>query len=47
MGAFGLTLDSTVVGLALLAGLSLGIVGALPPAWRCLRPPIAEALKSV
>ena len=46
MGAFGLTLDSTVVGLALLAGLFLGIVGALPPAWRCLRLPIAEALKS-
>ena len=46
MGAFGLTLDSAVVGLALLAGLFLGVVGALPPAWRCLRLPIAEALKS-
>src|SRR5688572_15643264 len=46
MGAFGLTLDSSVVGLALLAGLFLGVVGALPPAWRCLRLPIAEALKS-
>ena len=46
MGAFGLTLDSAVVGLGLAAGLFLGIVGALPPAWRCLRLPIAEALKS-
>jgi hypothetical protein len=24
----------------------LGIVGALPPAWRCLRMPITEALKA-
>ena len=27
------------------AGLFLGIVAALPPVWRCPRPPIDEALK--
>ncbi|MCZ7648310.1 MAG: ABC transporter permease [Planctomycetota bacterium] len=46
MGAFGLVLDAPVLALGLLAGLVLGIVGALPPAWHCLRPAIPEALKA-
>jgi putative ABC transport system permease protein len=46
MGAFGLVVDGTVLGGALLAGLLLGIVGAIPPAWRCLRLPIPESLKA-
>jgi ABC-type antimicrobial peptide transport system permease subunit len=47
MGVFGLTIDSTVMALGLCAGLGLGLIGALPPAWRALRLPIAEALKAV
>lgn len=47
MGAFGLVMDGPVLVTGLLAGLLLGLIGALPPAWRCLRLPIAEALKSV
>jgi ABC-type antimicrobial peptide transport system permease subunit len=47
MGVFGLTIDSTVLALGLGAGLALGVAGALPPAWRALRLPIAEALKAV
>jgi putative ABC transport system permease protein len=46
MGVFGLTIDSYVMLLALSAGLVLGVIGALPPAWRCLRLPVAEALKA-
>lgn len=46
MGAFGLVIDSNVLLLGLGAGLVLGIAGALPPAWRCLRLPVSEALKS-
>jgi putative ABC transport system permease protein len=46
MGVFGLVIDSSVLLLALAAGLFLGVVGALPPAYRCLRLPIAEALKA-
>jgi putative ABC transport system permease protein len=46
IGVFELMIDSTVLLLGLLAGLLLGVVGALPPAWRCLRLPIAEALKA-
>ena len=46
MGVFGLVIDSSVLLLALAAGLFLGVIGALPPAYRCLRLPIAEALKS-
>ena len=45
-GAFGLIVDHAVVLVALLAGVLLGIVGAIPPAVRCLRLPVAEALKS-
>jgi ABC-type lipoprotein release transport system permease subunit len=46
MGAFGLRVDAPVVALALGAGLALGVLGALPPAWRCLRLPIPAALRS-
>ncbi len=46
MGAFGLVIDSTVLLAGLSAGLLLGIAGALPPAWRCLRLPISDALKA-
>ena len=46
MGVFGLVVDSGVVVLALTAGLLLGVVGALPPAVRCLRLPITHALKA-
>lgn len=47
MGAFGLKIDETVIGLGLLTGLALGVVGALPPAIRCLKPTIPVALKAV
>lgn len=47
MGSFGLTVDERVVGVGLAAGLLLGVVGALPPAVRCLRLPIPVALKAV
>jgi len=47
MGAFGLVVDPTVLGIGLAAGLLLGLVGALPPAWRCLRLAIPVALKAV
>lgn len=46
MGAFALRLDAPVVLTGLLVGLLVGIVGAVPPAIRCLRLPIPEALKS-
>lgn len=47
MGAFGLAVDARIVGIGLACGLALGVFGALPPAIRCLRPTIPEALKSV
>jgi len=47
MGAFGLKIDETVIGLGLLTGLTLGVAGAVPPAIRCLRPTIPVALKAV
>lgn len=46
MGAFGLLLDGPTVGFGIAAGLLLGVIGAVPPALRCLRLPIAEALKA-
>lgn len=47
MGAFGLIIDAGVLALGLLAGLALGLIGALPPAWRCLRMPVPEALRAL
>ena len=46
MGVFGLAVDSTVLLVGLGAGLLLGLFGALPPAWRCLRLPVTDALKA-
>lgn len=46
MGAFGLVVDTTVLTLSLGVGLLLGVLGALPPAFRCLRLPIPSALKA-
>lgn len=46
MGIFGITVGPGVLVAGLAAGLALGIVGALIPAWRCLRRPIPEALRA-
>jgi putative ABC transport system permease protein len=46
MGAFGLAVDGTAMVLGLGAGLALGILGALPPAFRCLAPEVNEGLKA-
>lgn len=46
MGAFGLLIDAPTLGFGIAAGLLLGLLGSIPPALRCLRLPIAEALKS-
>jgi putative ABC transport system permease protein len=46
MGVFVLHLTDRVLLLGAVSGLALGLVGALPPAWRCLRMPIPQALKS-
>ena len=46
MGAFAITLDAPVMLAGILAGLAVGFIGAIPPAIRCLRLPIPQALKS-
>ena len=46
MGVFQLTIDHRVLLSGLVAGLIIGLIGALPPAWRCLRFPIPEALRA-
>ena len=46
MGVFQLVVDYRVLLFGLAAGLIMGTLGALPPAWRCLRLPITEALKT-
>jgi putative ABC transport system permease protein len=46
MGAFALEIDAPVVLAGVLGGLVVGLVGAAPPAVRCLRLPIPDALKA-
>jgi ABC-type lipoprotein release transport system permease subunit len=46
MGVFGIEIDALVLAGGLAAGLLLGIVGALIPAWRCLQLPVPEALRA-
>jgi len=47
MGAFTLRVDSMALLVGCGTGLLLGIVGAIPPAIRALRLPVAESLKAV
>jgi len=46
MGVFELVVDHRVLIFGVFAGLLMGLVGVVPPAWRCLRLPIPEALKA-
>lgn len=46
MGVFGLVIDGPVMMFGLGAGLMLGLLGALPPAWRCLSVSVTSALRS-
>jgi len=45
-GTFALVLDLRTLAVGVVVGLSLGPVGALLPAWRCLTPPVPAALRS-
>lgn len=47
MGAFALRVDSVALLVGCGTGLLLGIVGAIPPAVKALRLPVAESLKAI
>ncbi len=47
MGAFTLRIDSVAILVGCGTGLLLGVVGAIPPAIRAMRLPVAEGLKAV
>ena len=47
MGAFALRIDSTAVLVGCGVGLSMGLLGAIPPAIRALKMPIVDGLKAV
>lgn len=46
IGTFTLTLTPTVIITGLITGVALGTIGTLPPAIRCLLPPLPKALRS-
>jgi putative ABC transport system permease protein len=46
IGAFTVTVSPQVAFAGLATGILLGILGAIPPAIRCLRPPLPKALRS-
>lgn len=47
MGAFTLRIDGMAILIGCGVGLSLGVLGALPPAIKALRAPVAESLKAI
>lgn len=47
MGAFALRVDSVAILIGCAVGLSLGVVGAIPPAIKALRIPVVDGLKAV
>lgn len=47
MGAFTLRIDGTAILIGCGVGLLLGILGALPPAIKALRMPVAQSLKAI
>lgn len=46
IGTFVVNISPGVLGVGLIGGCILAIVGALPPAWTCLRPALPVALRS-
>lgn len=46
IGTFHLDIDAGVAGAGMLTGLLLGLIGAIPPAIRCLKPALPVALRS-
>lgn len=46
IGAFTVIISPTVAVIGLATGVLLGLLGALPPAIRCLKPPLPTALRS-
>ena len=47
MGAFVLRVDGVAILIGCAVGLTIGVLGALPPALKALRQPVATALKAV
>ncbi len=46
IGTFVIDISPSVLGIGLAGGLGLAVIGALPPAWTCLRPSLPVALRS-
>jgi hypothetical protein len=45
IGAFTLEIGPLAATTGILTGFALGLLGALPPAIRCLKPPLPTALR--
>ena len=46
IGVFTVSFDQTIILSGVAAGTLLGMVGVLPPSWKCLRPNLPETLRS-
>jgi putative ABC transport system permease protein len=46
IGTFVIDISPSVLAVGLVGGLALAVIGALPPAWTCLRPALPIALRS-
>ena len=46
IGVFVLDFNSSILALGIFTGLILGVIGGLPPAWKCLSPSLPQTLRS-
>jgi putative ABC transport system permease protein len=46
IGTFALEITPQVLAIGVLGGLALAVIGALPPAWTCLKPQLPAALRA-
>ena len=46
IGVFTFDFDNSVLSIGLISGVLLGVIGVLPPSWKCLHPNLPETLHS-
>lgn len=46
IGVFVMSFDNAVISIGILTGLTIGLLGVIPPSWNCLSPSLPKTLRS-